>query len=67
MSYGRRSHDRCVELEIMTDVLEREELEIVTGVLEEGGVMSGVLEDGGVMTGVLLMREFCQVCWGRKD
>lgn len=29
--------------------------------------MTGVLEEGGVMLGVLLMREFCQVCWGRKD
>lgn len=67
MSYGGRSYDRCVDLEIMTDVLEREELEIVTSVLEEGRVTSGVLEERGVTSGVLLMREFCQVCWGRKD
>lgn len=53
------------ELESMTGVLE--EGGVMSGVLEEGGVMSGVLEEGGVTSGVLLMREFCQVCWGRKD
>lgn len=54
MYWEGRSHERCVELGIMTCELGREES---YNMLEEGRVMSGVLGEGGVMTDVCRRRE----------